>query len=501
MNICVNGNTTSINIGRVGEHITQFVVFDFTAWKKEFGQGTIFLLHKRSQDSVAYPISLNVDDAFATWTITSSDTQFEGVGECELVYIIDNRIAKSKIWKTINERSLDGSGDVPEPWQPWVDEILEDGALIKEFLATLEGGLPGQVWTKTLEGAEWQDSQGGGDTHPYSSLTRLGEYLYEITFVNVPDFVEENVNITGACSSYVNNGKLYRNLDWGYSNLASFHVVCSDFEGMAFSDGLTDTSIIDVIAGQLPYRVVDGCNNHGIRVSTHVLFNDWEWNGAGETPLYKLPYIILSTVKNLDNLELQLSEVLDDLHATTSLVSQDYLLQFIVTDGASTYAIVPSTEDLSAYEVVDITSNPKLTNFRWVDSEIVDRQDLQTRPTGVERWNMMPCPLADLKFTAAYETPERLSEFIGINGTTKDSTDEELEAIYELARQKFLERERNGETWQTMHSVVYGENGLEELYVQENWEKNYISGVGKTDIPLEVVNGMLNVIFYEEEEN
>lgn len=84
--------------------------------------------------------------------------------------------------------------------------------------------------------------------------------------------------------------------------------------------------------------------------------------------------------------------------------------------------------------------------------------------------------LEDLRFTKAYEAPTRLSEFIGIDGTTKDSTDAELEAIYELARAKYLTRTRNGELWQTVHSVIYSEKGIEHLWTQEDWNKDYCSG-------------------------
>lgn len=315
---------------------------------------------------------------------------------------------------------------------------------------------------------------GGGEVKPYTSLKRLGSYIYEVTFDKIPTFVGGDVPTPGACSSYVQGGKLYRNLDWAYSELASFHVICKGFEGVAFSPDLVDGQLSNSAISQLPYRLVDGCNDYGIRVSTHVLFNDWDWVGSGNTPLYKIPYTILSSVKSLDNLDEQLEDILADLYATESLVGSDYLLQFVVTDGVSTYAILPPESSSGSYVVQDISENPKLTNFRWVSDATVARTDLQDRPTGVERWNLMPCDLKDLRFTKAYESTNRLSEFIGIDGTTKDSTDEELTDIYDEAHAIYLIRERDCQTWQTMHSVVYGENGLEHLWVQEDWDKDYI---------------------------
>ena len=154
----------------------------------------------------------------------------------------------------------------------------------------------------------------------------------------------------------------------------------------------------------------------------------------------------------------------------------EYLIQLLITDGTTTYALIPPTNEGESYELVDATEYPKMTNFRYVARGEVSRydMDLQERPTGIERFNAMPCALEDLRFTKGYESPDFLSEFIGINETTKDSTDAELEAIYDLARAKYLTRSRNGETWQTMHSVVYGDK-MEELYIQENWDDNIVS--------------------------
>ena len=324
------------------------------------------------------------------------------------------------------------------------------------------------------------------DRPPYISLERLGSYLYRVTFDTIPAFAGGDGSFTGGCSSFVQNGKLYRNLDWDYSELASFHLVCSGFEGMAFSPGLTDTELDDDLIGQLPYRLVDGCNDYGIRVSTHVLYNDWDWEGSGDTPLYKIPHIILSQIQTLDNLSTQLGDILGDLYATPTLTAADYLLQFVVTDGTTTYAILPPQSVSGAYVVQDITANPKLANFRWVSSPTVQRTELQTRPTGVERFNMMPCPLADLRFTKAYETPDRLSEFIGLRGTDKDSTDAELEEIYDTAHALYERRTRDGSTWQTMHSVVYDSEGPMHLWVQEDWAEDYIGRADPYEGPYEV---------------
>lgn len=319
---------------------------------------------------------------------------------------------------------------------------------------------------------------GGSVSHPYLSIERLCHYLYKVSFDTLPADDGGDNNAFGACSSFVREGKLYRNLDFNFDNAASFRLRCADFEGMSFITGLNDGELDDALIAQLPYRIVDGENNYGIKVATHVLFNDWHWSGCGKRTvnLTRLPYLILSRVKSMATIAQDLDGILDNLYSPDGLQAMDYLLQVLVTDGTTTYAIVPPEADDFEYVLMDISSNPKMSNFRWIaDSQVErDSSDLQERPTGVERWNMMPCDLDDLRFTKCYENDDRLSEFIGIHGTTKDSPDSDLEGVYINAREKYLTRQRDGQTWHTMHSVVYGRR-MEHLYIQENWDDDCIT--------------------------
>ena len=318
---------------------------------------------------------------------------------------------------------------------------------------------------------------GAGSNHPYLSIERLRKYLYRVTFDALSNDSGNNAPVMGACSAYVKDGKLHRNFDFKYDNAASFIVRTNDFEGLSMITGLNDGRLEDAKIAQLPFRMVDGRNNYGISLSVHLLFNDWQYTGAGDKsiPLTRLPFEVLSRVKSMATIAVDLADVIGNLSVTDAM--GDYILQLLITDGTTTYALIPPTSEGSAYVLEDATSNPKMSNFRWVSDANVERADLQTRPTGVERFNMMPCALKDLRFTKAYEAPTRLSEFIGIDGTDKDSTDEELTAIYNLARAEYLQRQRDGKTWQTMHSVVYGDK-MEELYIQENWEDNIIVSGG-----------------------
>lgn len=322
-------------------------------------------------------------------------------------------------------------------------------------------------------------------TKPYSSLRRLRSYLYEVTFDELPTYSESgDAPFTGGCTSFIRNGKLHRNLDWNYSETAAFKVVTKDFVGMAFNDSVKEGSLDDFKIGQLPYHVNDGVNDYGIMVTTHVLFNDWNWNNAsGHTSITKLPYIILSTVKSMTELSSKLSTVLSDLYAPDALKAMGYLVHFMVSDGTTTYVIEPPTSATGAYQLINASDCPKFANFRWINkAEITNRNDalLQNRPNGIERWNLIPCELSDLRYTKSYETNAWLSEFIGVNETTKASTDAQLQAIYELGHTAYLNRTRNDEvpTWQTFYSVVYSNKGMEHLWAQEDWNRDYCSSTG-----------------------
>lgn len=322
--------------------------------------------------------------------------------------------------------------------------------------------------------------------YDFLSLRRMGDYLFEVTFDDIPEYKPINDVNVGGCSAFVRDGKLYRTYDWFYDNTAEFLVRTKNFEGMSMIMGMEDGSLDFDKVGQSPYHIVDGINKDGVMISTHILFNDFGYQGSGDKDqsILQLPYFVMENVHSIASLETVMADYFANMEIPTALAGMEYLLQFIVTDGTTIKVITPPTTAGGTYSVVDATSNPKLTNFRWVEDATVDRTNLQTRPTGVARWNSIDdeVELSDLRFTIAYETPTRLDEFIGEDGTTKDSTDEELMVLYNEAHSAYPSRTRNGVFWQTVHAVVYGANGIEHLYAQENFEKDYISSTDETKV-------------------
>lgn len=121
-----------LNIGKQGENLARSVEFDITKWQAEYGDGYAQLIVQRNGDPAAYPATITEQDGIVTWAITSADNANVGYGSAELRYIVDLVVVKSVTYTIYVAKSLDGSGEAPEPWQSWVDEVLEAGEEARE---------------------------------------------------------------------------------------------------------------------------------------------------------------------------------------------------------------------------------------------------------------------------------------------------------------------------------------------------------------------------------
>ena len=117
----------SLAIGRRGENDARRVVFDLSAWRRHYGEGTVQLLHQRAGDESPYPCALTVEGDTAYWLIRAADVDKAGWGSAQLHYYVGNTLAKSAIWRTVTADALgDPSETPPEPQQGWVDKMLAD---------------------------------------------------------------------------------------------------------------------------------------------------------------------------------------------------------------------------------------------------------------------------------------------------------------------------------------------------------------------------------------
>ena len=117
-----------------GEHHARKVSFAETAiWKERFGEGTFELLHQRNCDNAPYPIDMTIENDVPYWYVTKADTAIAGAGKCELRYVANHIVIKSCTFITDVIPSLvEASGEVPEPEQAWVDQVLNAAQEVKD---------------------------------------------------------------------------------------------------------------------------------------------------------------------------------------------------------------------------------------------------------------------------------------------------------------------------------------------------------------------------------
>ena len=102
------------------------VVFDFSAWQTAYGSGDLGLSIQRPGDSQPYAGELTIDGTDATWTVSSLDIAYKGVGEIQLTYTVGTVVKKSVIYKFTAYKSLGANGEYPSPGQTWQDGIEDD---------------------------------------------------------------------------------------------------------------------------------------------------------------------------------------------------------------------------------------------------------------------------------------------------------------------------------------------------------------------------------------
>ena len=121
-----------IPLGRTGENDVEAVSFDVKDWPDLYGTGGSFVLvHKRPGDTQPYLCATAVaSSGRLVWVIKAEDLQFTGRGEAQLSYVVDSKVAKSVIFTTLISRSLEQEGDLPEPYESMIEELIAAAANI-----------------------------------------------------------------------------------------------------------------------------------------------------------------------------------------------------------------------------------------------------------------------------------------------------------------------------------------------------------------------------------
>lgn len=132
----------SLAIGRRGENDARRVVFDLSAWRRHYGEGTVQLLHQRAGDESPYPCTLTVEGDTAYWLIRAADVDKAGWGSVQLHYYVGDTLAKSAIWRTVTADALGDPSEPPEdPAKAWFAVIREQIGNLDELTTAAKDNL------------------------------------------------------------------------------------------------------------------------------------------------------------------------------------------------------------------------------------------------------------------------------------------------------------------------------------------------------------------------
>lgn len=352
----------------------------------------------------------------------------------------------------------------------------------------------------------------------YKELSPVGKYLYEVTYDTL-DYAaakawynKRRPQVSGGCTSARCGNIIGRNFDWLYSESASFIIHAPGIIGMS---GATDSlSEAFMQAGKyssdfsvLPFRLVDGMNQHGLVVSSHVVPSGDKGDNTIVTPMAAVEEELCSSM---------LPMVLLDRFSTASAAAEwvrDHVRVFnyapLRGDGYELHLLLAdrSTTLLLEFidgrtEIIDISANPCVTNFHlhgvtWnADGTVMtpatgnahEENSVTPYGAGLERYNyavlthatgstpaLMLDTMSKLWYSRTYPTsvspadPRRDTEFVG-GKLTVASQSSAFDAAFAVAGAAWDNRDRaHPEVWHTVHTSVYDLDALTmKLVAQED---------------------------------
>ena len=131
-------NPKRLKIGYLGENDATKIVFDFSSWASEYGEGYLTVLLERYGEDYAYPVSIEQTGHVATWLVSNIDVAIVGLARAQVEYRVDNVLAKTMIFRVDVENSLDNSGETPEPYESILSQIVEEAHEVAVNTAEVE---------------------------------------------------------------------------------------------------------------------------------------------------------------------------------------------------------------------------------------------------------------------------------------------------------------------------------------------------------------------------
>lgn len=109
-------------IGRQLENNYRQIVFNCADYGVEVD--SITLVHQRQGDLAPYIVTTSNTDSL-TWTISDTDTSYDGYGQAELRINFTNGLCKSVVYTTYVIKSITADATIPSQLQSWYDAMID----------------------------------------------------------------------------------------------------------------------------------------------------------------------------------------------------------------------------------------------------------------------------------------------------------------------------------------------------------------------------------------
>lgn len=162
-----------IPIGFVGENDVTEIDFDLTAWAEDLGEGTLTVAIRRPSDTVPYIVTPEISGNVAVWVISDIDVAEEGTVYAQLIYTVGEQIRKNVVFNFTVGYSLETGGDLPDPWESWLDQMIALGATVTEKAAEAAQSAS-QAMAHAIDAADSATAASGSALSASQSATAAG---------------------------------------------------------------------------------------------------------------------------------------------------------------------------------------------------------------------------------------------------------------------------------------------------------------------------------------
>lgn len=373
---------------------------------------------------------------------------------------------------------------------------------------------------------ETDNAKSESQDKPKAKLTKYSDFLYKLDFNKLnyaygKKYIEEKHKLSIAgCSSVRKNNLVGRNLDWYYNWDASVVVKTEHTNenyktiGIVGANSLLTKTFMEsgeylTIEEAIPFMIVDGINEHGLFVSTHIIHLE-KGRTFGTIPLIEkrdsicmnmLPRYILDKFASADEAINYIKNYVS-VYCSKKLWELGMEAHYMIADKTKTYVLEFVNNEVRSYEY------NYLTNFYLADVTLNQNGKVYTPETqddthdavitncitelgiGLERWNLIVDEYATcgndnamallmrnkLNYNRSYtnDTNKWYTEFVGSYNkygyfaTNTPSANYESSNLMKAVKENFEHRNRdqgNNGVWHTTHTAIYDlETGLLTIY-------------------------------------